>query len=264
MGLMDQNASPSVVFKIEMVVGEHTLEGSARVPDGIMRLADLLPILQGFDDAVVGVAADKVTEAGRTISCQAGCGACCRQLVPISRAEAVQLAELVEGMPAERQAAVRERFRSTLAALAEHGLLARLRRPGLLKTLTARRKIGEEYFRLSLPCPFLEEESCSIYPHRPLTCREYLVTSPAENCREPCPDTIEKVPLPVKFSELLYTFGDGFGAQASRWMPLVLALEWAARHACKEPVFPAPQLFGNFLALVSKTVKKAQVQRAAG
>ena len=128
MGLMDQNASPSVVFKIEMVVGEHTLEGSARVPDGIMRLADLLPILQGFDDAVVGVAADKVTEAGRTISCQAGCGACCRQLVPISRAEAVQLAELVEGMPAERQAVVRERFRAPLAALEEYGLPAVLRR----------------------------------------------------------------------------------------------------------------------------------------
>jgi len=257
-------ADGAVVFNIEMVLGEHTLQASARVPDGVLRLADLLPILQAFDDAVVGVAVDKVQRAGGVISCRAGCGACCRQLVPISPAEAVHLAELVEEMPPERRAVLRERFTAALAALDEHGLLARLRRPAALKTLAARRKIGEEYFRLALFCPFLEEENCSIYLHRPLACREYLVTSPAEGCRTPGPDTIRKVPLPVKFSEILYTFGDGFGAQSSRWLPLVLALEWAARHAPRQPVFPGPQLFSNFLTLLSKAAKKAQVQRAAG
>ncbi len=257
----EPSEQPSVVFKIEMVLGEHTLEASARVPDGMMRLADLLPILQAFDDAVVGVAADKVQRAGGVISCRAGCGTCCRQLTPVCGAEAVHLAELMTAMPPERQAVVRERFRATLATLEERGLLARLRRPASLKTLAARRKIGEEYFRLGLPCPFLEEESCSIHPHRPLACREYLVTSPAENCRAPGPETIRKVPLPVKFSELLYTFADGFGTQASRWLPLVLALEWAQRHARREPVFPGPQVFSNFLALVSKAAQRAEVRR---
>jgi len=229
------------------------------VPDGMLRLADLLPILQAFDDAVVGVAVDKVERAGGVIPCRAGCGACCRQLVPVSPAEAVQLAELVAGMPDERQAELRERFRATLATLEERGLLGRLRRPASLKTLAGRRKIGAEYFRLWLPCPFLEEERCSLYPHRPLACREYLVTSPAEGCRAPGPETIRKVPLPVKFSQILYTFGDGFGAQASRWLPLVLALEWTERHARSQPVFPGPQVFSNFLALVSKVAKRAEV-----
>lgn len=258
----DDTPTPSVVFKIEMVIGEHSLEASARVPDGMLRLADLLPILQGFDDAVIGVAADKIQRAGGAVSCRAGCGACCRQLTPVSQAEAVHLAELIATMPAERQAAVRERFRATVAALEQHGLLARLRRPASLRSLAARRKIGEEYFRLGLPCPFLEQESCSIHPHRPLACREYLVTSPAENCRAPGPDTIRKVPLPVKFSELMYTFADGFGAQSSRWLPLVLALEWAERHARNEPVFPGPQVFSNFLALVSKAAQRAELRGA--
>ena len=40
------------------------------------------------------------------------------------------------------------------------------------------RILGREYFQLGIPCPFLEEESCSIYHDRPITCREYLVTSP--------------------------------------------------------------------------------------
>lgn len=250
-----------VVFNIKMVAGEHTLEASARVPDGLMRLDGLLPILQAFDDAVIGVAADKVERAGLKVSCRAGCGACCRQLAPVSEAEAVHLAEVVDSWPAERQAELRERFRATLEALGTHGLLKRLRRPASLKSLAARRKIGEEYFRLALPCPFLEEERCSIYPQRPLACREYLVTSPAENCRNPGPGAIHRVPLPLKFSEILYTFGDGFGAQSSRWLPLVLALEWAARHARRQPAFPGPQLFSNFLALVSKAAKKAEVRR---
>ncbi|MBM3746913.1 MAG: hypothetical protein FJW34_14070, partial [Acidobacteria bacterium] len=112
----ENTSSPAVVFKIEMVLGEHTLQASARVPDGVLRLADLLPILQAFDDAVVGVAVDKVQRAGGVISCRAGCGACCRQLVPISPAEAVHLAELVAEMPVERQATLRERFAAALAA----------------------------------------------------------------------------------------------------------------------------------------------------
>jgi Fe-S-cluster containining protein len=251
----------AVVFKIEVVAGEHTLEASARVPDARLRLADLLPILQAFDDALVGVAADKVLRAGKTIYCQAGCGACCRQLVPIGEPEAVHLAELLEGLPPERQAVLRERFRAMLGALEQHGLLERLRRPARLKALAARRKIGEQYFKLGLPCPFLEEERCSIYPHRPLVCREYLVSSPAENCRQPRPDTIQKVPLLVKLSDILYTFGDGFGEQSTRWLPLPLALEWAARHAKQQPVFPGPSLFSNFLRVVSMAVKEAPVER---
>jgi len=148
-----------------------------------------------------------------------------------------------------------------LGALEQHGLLERLRRPARLKTLAARRKIGEQYFKLGLPCPFLEEERCSIYPHRPLACREYLVSSPAENCRQPRPDTIQKVPLLVKLSDILYTFGDGFGEQSTRWLPLPLALEWAARHAKQQPVFPGPSLFSNFLRVVSMAVKEAPVER---
>ncbi len=259
----EEGSPGAVVFNIEMVVGEHTLEASARVPDGMMRLAGLLPILQAFDDAVVGVAADKAIRAGREIPCRAGCAACCRQLVPIGEAEAVHLAELVGAMPAERQAVLRERFEEALGALKDRGLLARLRRPASLKSLAVRRKIGEQYLQCDLPCPFLEEESCSIYPHRPLACREYLVMSLAENCRRPGPDTIQKVALPVKFSEVLYTFGDGFGAQSTRWLPLVLALEWAVRHARRQPAFPGPQLFSNFLAVVSKVAKETRGQRVA-
>ena len=50
-----------------------------------------------------------------------------------------------------------------------------------------------------------------------LTCREYLVTSPAVRCWDPRPGSIEPVPVPLKLSTLLYCcFGDGIGNQTTR------------------------------------------------
>jgi Fe-S-cluster containining protein len=255
--MAEEPPGKAVEFNIKLAAGEHTIEASARIPDRPLRVTDLLPILLSFDEAVIGLAASQVERQGKQVPCRAGCAACCRQLTPIGESEAYYLAELVDSMPVERQQVVRERFRKTLAALEERQILARLRRPWELKALEDRRKIGTEYFALGIPCPFLEEERCSIHPHRPMCCREYLVTSPAVNCRTPGPETIQKVPLPVKFSEILYTFGDGVGRQATRWLPLVLALEWVAERK-KElpPAFPGPQLFRNFLSLISAIARK--------
>lgn len=243
----------TVEFNIQLNAGQHTIEATTRVPTALMRVTDLLPILRAFDDAVVSMAADMVEREGKPVSCRAGCGACCRQLVPVSQSEAHALAELVEAMPPDRQATVRSRFEDTLAALAQHGLLDRLRKPEqFIKRLEDQRQIGIEYFRLALPCPFLENECCSIYPERPLRCREYLVTSPAENCSKPSAETVQMVPLPAKFSEILYTFDDGVGNAATCWLPLVLALQWVATQKDSPPVkLPGSELFGNFLKEIS-------------
>ena len=48
---------------------------------------------------VVGVAVEDAVAEGETISCKKGCGACCRQLVPISQVEARRIRDLVEAMP---------------------------------------------------------------------------------------------------------------------------------------------------------------------
>jgi Fe-S-cluster containining protein len=171
-------------FKLELTLCDRTIEAEVPIPNQKMRVADLLPVLLSFDEAVVGMAADKAESEGRKISCREGCGACCRQLVPISEAEAVYLAELVAAMPAERQTRVRERFREALAALGEP-LVERLRDTGQFKDLAARRVLGEEYFHRGVACPFLEDERCSIYPHRPMPCRFGPWTSPS-NSRRSC------------------------------------------------------------------------------
>jgi Fe-S-cluster containining protein len=178
-------------------------------------------------------------------------------LVPVSEAEAIYLAELVEQMPPETRAVVRARFSEALTALGE-GLVDRLRDTASLKTMESRREVGAEYFARGVACPFLEAESCSIHRHRPAACREYLVTSPAENCRRPGPDTIEMVRLPLKPSVILYCFGDGIGNETTRWVPLALALDWAeAQKEKPQPTYNAPQMFRNFIAQAKKMSERS-------
>jgi Fe-S-cluster containining protein len=240
---------PEVRFDLRF--GGKTMPFRIQVPAESIRPVDLLPVLHEFNDALICAAVGH-----REVSCRAGCGACCRQIVPISEIEARYLADLIAAMPEEQKERVTSRFAEVLDALASSGLLDRLRAEPP-SDAAERNRLGLEYFRLGLACPFLEAESCSIHPHRPASCREYLVTSPAKNCATPRADNITMVELPAKVSRVLYRFSDGRGEQPARWMALPLLLEWAAEHRNDtQPATPGPELFANFM---NKLVKKRDV-----
>lgn len=215
---------------LRFAVGGESVEAEIRVATGRVRVVGLLPAVRSLTDAVVRAAIGQAEREGREISCRKGCGACCRQPVPVAQAEAVALAELVAALPAGRQAAVRERFADGLERLAAAGLLDAVRQLPEMPDDAERREVGLAHFRQGVPCPFLEDEACSIHPQRPLACREYLVTSPAAACSEPDRGGVERVALPGKVSHALYAFGDGSGQGPVRWMPLLLALEWSGEH----------------------------------
>ncbi len=237
-----------ILVSFRLRVGDRTLEANVSLPAEPVRPLELLPALFALADAYLSAVVVQVEEQGRRISCRAGCSACCSQLVPVSETEAWHLAQVVAALPPARRAVVLRRFERALERLADAGLLERLRDTGALRDLEARRRIGMEYFTLGIACPFLEEGNCSIYPDRPLRCREYLVTSPAIYCADPRPETIQMVPLPAKLSEILFCFGDGKGLEATRWLALPLALEWAREHdPAMQPALPAPEQFRNFL-----------------
>ena len=153
-------------------MGDLRIAHPITVPNAAVPAAEVVPALQGLVNAVVEAA-----EMGKAISCRKGCGACCRQLVPVSRTEGERLLQVVEAMPAERRETLRARFAAAEAAIEAAGLKERQGRSD--------RELSTAYFAMGVPCPFLEDESCSIHPERPLVCREYLVTSPAELCAGP-------------------------------------------------------------------------------
>lgn len=84
-----------------------------------------------------------------------------------------------------------------------------------------------KYFQENISCPFLEEGACLIHPDKPLSCREYLVTSPAEICSALTPEKIETVEIPHKLSRTLINIWRKNYLPKTAFVPLVRALEWA-------------------------------------
>lgn len=239
-------------FRLNLAFGESRRQVTVRAPMTPLDQTELLPILQQFDNEVVALAEEETARTGKTISCCAGCGACCRQLVPVAPAEALRLANLVDALDDERRATIERRFADAVAAFEQAGLVDRFAAAHQIPDEQSRGELGLAYFRVGVACPFLENESCGIYPDRPLACREFLVTSPAENCQNPGPDNIDRVKLPAQLSETLYRFAPTGDRQRANWMPLVMSLAYAAEHRdAKLPKIPGGEFAQRFLAQLS-------------
>jgi Fe-S-cluster containining protein len=212
----------SVTADVQLKIGGRPVHLRLTVPTGPAPVRELLPLFQGLDNLVVNIAEEAVTAAGEHISCKAGCGACCRQIVPISESEAHAIRRLVDDLPEPRRTQVRERFAVGIKQMAAAGMLKRLRH---IEREPNAIRLGLDYFHVGVPCPFLDEESCSIHPVRPLACREYLVTSPAEFCGKQAPGTVRGVPIPAEVSRAVRTVDKG--SSPVGWVPLLLATDWA-------------------------------------
>lgn len=186
--------------------------------DRPMRLPDLARFAMDLSQRVVDRSAAALAP-GTTISCRKGCAACCRQVVPVSAPEAWMLAETVAGLPAHRRDPVLARFAEAGDSLESGGLT---REPALA--------LADLYFALQVPCPFLEDEACSIHPWRPAACREHMVTSPAARCAV-WQGGWEHVPLPQAMGECLAFAAARLLGGPPEFIPLVAALDWAGQHA---------------------------------
>ena len=202
------------------------LQASAHVPVGRTTLTQLLPIIQNLENVIVGRVTEEVAARGEPISCRAGCGACCRQLVPLNIFEAEALTDWIRSLPPERQEALAERFHRALSALRDAGVVDKILDNEWVAAEEPNRELAIDYFHAGVACPFLENERCSIHPIRPLACREYLVVSPPELCQDPAVYDVTGVPLPLKLSRVLHTFGQEIGGDPRGWIPLVFLLAW--------------------------------------
>ncbi|WP_165219889.1 YkgJ family cysteine cluster protein [Aquisphaera insulae] len=240
-------ASETVSASVALRLAGVDVQAELTVPAGAVAPGAVLPVLHMLS-AVVGQDAEARLEAvGRRVSCRAGCGACCRQLVPVTEVEARHLADLVASLPPPRRDAVLARFEASVARLAEAGLLETLRKPDSVPR-SEREAVGLAYFEQGIPCPFLEDESCSIHEERPLICREYLVSSDPALCSDPGGGRVEGVILPVHLSKLLARLPDPGATAPSPRVALPLILEFVATHPDQLPRRPGPEwvdaLFG--------------------
>src|SRR5215475_12640812 len=90
---------------LRLTVGALRIVHPITVPNAPVPAADVVPALQELVNTVV-----KTAEEGQVVSCRKGCGACCRQLVPMSRTEGERLLQIVDALGAERRDVLTKRF----------------------------------------------------------------------------------------------------------------------------------------------------------
>ena len=74
-----------------------------------------------------------------------------------------------------------------------------------------------------------------------MACREYLVSSPAENCRTPRPDNTDKLALDA------YVLPTLVEVEAGGWTPLLLALHFRDENPEPVPSGEAPAILSEVI-----------------
>jgi Fe-S-cluster containining protein len=224
----DQPNAPAETVSVQFSVGvgDGKFNATATVPAGQTNLTQILPVIQSIESSFIDGVTAQIAEGGHKVSCKAGCGACCRQMVALSIFEAEALADWIRTLPEDRQRELAERFHQALLKLAAAGLIDRMVNGDWLADSDSTSQMALDYLYQRVPCPFLEDESCSIHPIRPLICREYLVTSPPEHCFDPATLQIVPVRLPLKFSRILHSIGSEIEHDKRGWIPLVFLFAW--------------------------------------
>ncbi|MDP1949300.1 MAG: YkgJ family cysteine cluster protein [Nitrospirota bacterium] len=220
-------------FEVALNTPAGRLTTAIDVPTGLIPITAIVPVTRRLGEEAAGLEVQQAIAAGQTISCQMGCAACCRMLVPLSAPEAFALREYVEQLPTDRRTQLRQRMSATKDRLTREAVWDRLN-----DVAEASRPIPDEeldpinraYYALRIPCPYLEDEMCSIYEARPAACRELLVTSPAELCQDLVQNPVTPLPVSMRIGSILGLVWGTLTNSPPRLIPLPMALEWAERH----------------------------------
>lgn len=230
------------------ILGE-TVSLDAPAAAGAARPDQALPFFYRLDDAAIGAAVRRAEARGNAVSCRKGCSACCRaQPVPVTPPEAYHLLLLVEAMAEPRRSEILARLARNVERLREAELDKHyLERDPQLSRDQAR-AIARQYFALGLVCPFLEDDACGIYEHRPFVCRQYLVTSPAALCSDPFANEVRPVLMPLAPASALLRVTAKLTGTPQYTVPLALALVFAkANREALEATYPAGTLYEDLL-----------------
>lgn len=220
-------------FEVALNTPAGRLTTAIDVPTGFIPITAIVPVTRRLGEEAAQLEVRHAIEAGQTVSCRMGCAACCRMLVPLSAPEAFALREYVGQLPTDRRTLVLTRLSNTKDRLSQTGLWEQLHdvaeapSPLLDDELDP---INRAYYALRIPCPYLENEMCSIYEARPAACRELLVTSPAELCQDMVQNAVTPLPISMRIGSILGLVWGTLTSSPPRLIPLPMALEWAERH----------------------------------
>ncbi|MFO0706759.1 MAG: YkgJ family cysteine cluster protein [Nitrospira sp.] len=252
-------------FEIALNTPAGRLTSTVEVPTGFVPVSAIVPLMRRLGEEAQALEEQRSRDAGRPLTCAKGCAACCRMLVPVSAPEAFALRAYMQTLPEAERSRLTQRLAATRTTLLARGLWTKLTDMGEATEPpddAALEPINRAYFSLQLPCPFLENEICSIYEQRPAACRELLVTSPAERCQDPVAQQVEALPVPVRIGPTLSLLWSDLTDTQPTLIPLATALEWAERHHMdNQPRWAGPDLLDRALDKVWRFLSQAFQQQ---
>jgi Fe-S-cluster containining protein len=243
-------------LSITTTAGE--LHAQLDVPHGFVPITAIVPVVRSLGEQAQHLEETNMRQAGHTISCQKGCAACCRILIPVSPPEAFSLLDAFNQLPPDQQARVRRNLTEAHHRLQEAGLLDTLRNLAESSETPSDDElepINQAYYALRLPCVFLEQELCTIYDERPSGCRSHLASTPPEWCQDMERRPVRILDVPVRAGTVLSLLWAKLTNSTPRLIPLPVALEWAEAHQdLRSQTWQGAELFegtmeglGNFL-----------------
>jgi Fe-S-cluster containining protein len=129
----------------------------------------------------------------------------------------------------------------------------------------AAQELSRWYSGLDLPCPFLTDGTCAIYPFRPLACREHLaagetIEAPATSA---CPAAGQVHP-PTSVLEALAALTADLEGLPLESVMLPLATHWAqANRHCSRRTYPARKVLNRFAEVLLRQARKYRSAAAA-
>ncbi len=261
--LLDESKPPKAcgtgtfqILDMSIDIGPKRIPLRISVPDQEARLSDIVPLAQ----AICTRFTEEVIQSLDTpIACKKGCPACCHYLVALSTPEIYYLQEMLTQMSKEYHVSI---LQSCLKS-AKKILRNNAEKPEMSEN-TELNLISRWYEGLNLPCPFLSVKSCDIYEHRPLACREYMVTSSSMYCQSGHEIEPEVVTLPVSILEALGQLAAEF--EQSEVEAVILPLAFISTDNYLERsgrTWPAIELVQRFVKIIEElAVRRCQPQTA--
>jgi Fe-S-cluster containining protein len=116
-----------------------------------------------------------LADRGVMSTCAKGCAHCCRQEIRVARAEAEAIVEWInKTWDPEMIASLKGRLQSWMTWYTQD----------YTRLLVSGGTRGAAFYEHGPQCPALQNDACSIYPVRPMTCRRHHVSSPPDACRQ--------------------------------------------------------------------------------
>jgi len=249
-----------IPMSIQLKQGETLIQLETEVPAWPADLQGLLPIFRSLTDKLVTIAIDAAATENKAISCKTGCTACCYMAVPVSEPEAYRLRDVVDAMPEPQRSAVQARFAAAMDVFRNSGLIQDMfQRPRTEEDIPKFMAGLHAYFAKWHPCPFLENDRCSIYEERPLICREFMVSSPPENCSNIQGEGVERLVVPSRPSRALAMIASQQHESRDAVLPLIQILEWTSENRDLSEELFAPEWVAQFgAALQTKANESLQ------